>query len=102
MWAKTDAAHAQASPAVMARLDASPQMQSVHELAGRTFASIAGDLLLSPRQIDALLDPLGVHRERWISTDNNLKLEYSTPKANANPPDRSFEVNLRLLRTAQK
>ena len=100
--ATNDAAHAQASPAVMAGLDASPQMQSVHELAGRTFASIAGDLLLSPRQIDVLLDPLSVHHERWISTDNNLKLEYSTPKANANPPDRSFEMNLRLLRAAQK
>ncbi|MGZ9711303.1 fused MFS/spermidine synthase [Glaciimonas sp. GNP009] len=100
--ATNDAARSHASPAITAALDTSPQLQSVRELAGRHFASIADDLLLSPNMVDTLLNRFSVQREKWISTDNNLKLEYNTPKANANSPDRSFEANLTLLRTVPK
>lgn len=99
--ATNDAAHARPAPAIVAALDAAPQLEPVRNLAGRSFASIGGDLLLSPPQVDILLDSAGLNRAR-ISTDNNLKLEYNTPKANANPPDRSFEINMGLLRLAQK
>ncbi|QRX84198.1 fused MFS/spermidine synthase [Glaciimonas sp. PAMC28666] len=95
--ATNDGARAQASSSMTAALDASPQLRSVRELAGRGFASIAGDLLLSPTMVDALLNRVSGPRGQWISTDNNLKLEYNTPKANANSPDRSFQSNLKLL-----
>ena len=100
--ATNDPAHAQSSASVVAKLDESPRLQFVREMAGRRFSDIANDLLLSPGQVDVLLDEIGLNRALWISTDNNLRLEYNTPKANANPPDRSFEINLKLLRSAQR
>ena len=100
--ATNDATRAQASPAITAALDASQQLGPVRELAGRSFASIAGDILLSPKMVDALLNRFSGARGQWISTDNNLKLEYNTPKANANSPDRSFEANLKLLNSIAK
>jgi predicted membrane-bound spermidine synthase len=100
--ATNDAAHAEPLPAVVAVLDASPRLQPVRELAGRSFADIAGDRLLSPSEVDTFLDRVGLNRELWISTDNNLRLEYSTPKANANRPDRSFQDNVELMRSAQE
>ncbi|KAF3996989.1 hypothetical protein [Glaciimonas immobilis] len=100
--ATNDAARAHASPALMSALDTSVDMQAVHALAGRNFTEIAADLLLSPAQIDRLLQRFGANGRQWISTDNNLKLEYNTPKANANSQDRSSEINLKVLRAAQK
>lgn len=93
---------AQPSPAIVAALDSSPRMQTVRELAGRSFANIANDLLLSPQQVDDFIDRVGLNRELWISTDNNLMLEYNTPKANAYMNDQSMQTNLKLLRPSQK
>jgi predicted membrane-bound spermidine synthase len=100
--ATNDAAHARPSPAVVAALDAAPGLAAVRELAGRSFADIAGDLLMSPPEVDLFLERVGVDREFWISTDNNLWLEYSTPKANAYRPDRSFQVNMDLIRASRE
>jgi len=99
--ATNDAAKSESSPHTITALDSSAKLQAVRDLAGRTFADIAGDLLLTPAQVDVFLDHWGIDRSAWISTDNNLRLEYSTPKANASPPDRSFEINMKLL-TANK
>jgi spermidine synthase len=100
--ATNDAAHARPLPSAIALLDASSQLHPVRELAGRSFANIANDVMLSPSQVDVFLDRVGFGREFWISTDNNLKLEYNTPKSNANPLDTTFQTNLELLRSAQK
>ena len=95
--ATNDAAHAQPDPAVVAALDGAPRLQAVRELAGRNFSKLAGNLLLAPQQVDALLNRVGSTGDTWVSTDNNLRLEYNTPKGNANPPDRSFQQNMELL-----
>lgn len=95
--ATNDAAKSQPSSLTLTALDTSVKLQPVRALAGRTFAAIAGDLLLTPAQVDLFLDKVGIDRSLWISTDNNLRLEYSTPKANASPPDRSFQINMKLL-----
>jgi len=97
--ATNDLAHNQATPSTIHALDNSPRLQAVRELAGRNFSEIAGDLLLSPPQVDLFLDRVGLSRDLWVSTDNNLRLEYSTPKANANPPDQSFQMNMKVLRS---
>jgi spermidine synthase len=99
--ATNDSERAQPSPAIIAELDSSNQLQPLRELAGRSFADIAKDLLLSPHQVDDFIDRVGLSRELWISTDNNLKLEYNTPKANANMHDRSMQINMELLRASQ-
>ena len=99
--ATNDKARSTALPQTQAALDTSVRLQQVRELAGRSFTAIAGDLLLSPAQVDLFLDKVGLVRSLWISTDNNLKLEYGTPKANANPPDGSFQNNMNLLNSVR-
>ncbi len=95
--ATNDAAKGRPVPAAMAMLDDSPRLHAVRDLAGRTFADMANDLLLAPTQVDEFLARTGVNRDLWLSTDNNLRLEYNTPKANAAPPDQSFSINMKLL-----
>ncbi|OIQ69690.1 spermidine synthase [mine drainage metagenome] len=100
--ASNDVDRSTPSPITLRNLDTSPGLQPVRELAGRTFASIANDLLLTPALVDKFLNRVGLDPALWISTDNNLRLEYSTPKANAGPPDLSFQVNMKLLRSVLK
>ncbi len=57
--ATNDAAHAEPLPAVVAALDASPRLQAVRDLAGRSFADIARDRLLAPTEVDQFLDRVG-------------------------------------------
>ena len=95
--ATNDAAKGRPVPAAVAMLDDSPRLHAVRDLAGRTFADMANDLLLAPTQVDEFLARTGVNRDLWLSTDNNLRLEYNTPKANAAPPDQSFSINMKLL-----
>ncbi|MDD5478650.1 MAG: fused MFS/spermidine synthase [Rhodoferax sp.] len=95
--ATNDAAKNKPSSHTITALDTLVRLQPVRELAGRTFANIADDLLLTPAQVDVFLNRVGIDQSLWISTDNNLRLEYSRPKANASPPDRSFQINMKLL-----
>ena len=99
--ATNDIAHSEASAATVAALDSSPQLKAVRDMAGRSFADIAGDLMLPPPKVDVLLNRFGANPELWISTDNNLRLEYSTPKANANQHDQSMSRNLQLIESAR-
>ena len=99
--ATNDQSRAAPLAATIRELDTAAGLAAVRELAGRKFSDIAGDLLLTPDRTDVLLDKIGLSRELWISTDNNLRLEYSTPKANAAYVDQSFERNLQLLKTAR-
>jgi len=99
--ATNDQKRAAPAAATIQELDSAPGLAAVRELAGRKFSDIAGDLWLAPDRTDVLLDKIGLSRELWISTDNNLRLEYSTPKANAALVDQSFERNLELLKTAR-
>lgn len=100
--ATNDVAKSKSSSSTLKTLDTSVRLQPVRALAGRTFASIDNDLLLTPRQVDEFLDRVGMNRTFWVSTDNNMRLEYSTPKANASPPDMSFQVNMKLLTSGLK
>jgi predicted membrane-bound spermidine synthase len=65
------------------------------------FGSIAGDLrrtlVLDPDSTDAFLAGFGLSIDHWVSTDDNLRLEYSTPKGNALDGRRSMMRNLELL-----
>lgn len=96
-----DLARSKPSSIALTALDRSARLQPVLELAGRTFANIADDLLLNPSQIDSFMERVGFDRALWISTDNNLRLEYSTPKANAVLQDQSYQNNMRLLTSAK-
>ena len=84
-------------PDVIASLDASPRLSAVRLLAGRNFSGISKDLLMSPSQVGSLLNQFGADQGLWVSTDNNLRLEYNTPKANVVGADRSLMNNLNFL-----
>lgn len=73
-------------------------LAEVRRIAGRDYTAIAGDLVLKPDEIDRFIAKFGVTPELLASTDNNLLLEYSTPKSNVNDPARSYEANLSLLK----
>ena len=58
------------------------------------------DMLLAPADIDYLAQKLRVP-QFFVSTDNNLYLEYSTPKGNAVPYD-AFAYNIAMLRSLRE
>ena len=57
------------------------------------------DLLLEPAAVEALLSRMG--GEWLVSTDDNLRLEYSTPRGNVLPEPQTFDLNVRELRRFQ-
>jgi spermidine synthase len=91
--------------------DCSPSRQSVARLRGepalQDSLSLTGGVprlleqrLLSPADVDRLIAtelPAGARPEEIVSTDDNLFLEYSTPRANVRPYGPSLQENLRIL-----
>ena len=82
----------------------------LHHLDGRIAAStedldaeekaLREDLLLEPADVDYLAQKLRVP-QFFVSTDNNLYLEYSTPKGNALAYD-AFTHNVNMLEGVRK
>jgi spermidine synthase len=85
----------------MQAIESAPALADVRQIAGRTSQALAKDLLLDPQGIDRFLSGVGVDPKLWISTDDNLRLEYSTPKANVNGASESYEANMALLKRYQ-
>lgn len=54
--------------------------------------------LLDPSATDRLLASFGLPLAFWVSTDDNLRLEYSTPRGNALDGGRSMRENVEWLR----
>lgn len=73
-------------------------LAEVRRIAGRDFAAFARDLLLTPEALDCFIDRYGFDPAWLASTDNNLRLEYSTPRANVNDPGKSYVRNIEMLR----
>ena len=61
---------------------------------------LSGMLLLDPDGTDRLLAGFKLPPGHWISTDDNLYLEYATPKGNVLDGDQSFVRNVEMIRTA--
>jgi hypothetical protein len=53
--------------------------------------------LLDPDATDRFLNAFGVPASTWVSTDDNLFLEYSTPKGNARDGTESFNSNTQFI-----
>lgn len=56
--------------------------------------------LLDPEATDRLLSGFGPPPTHWVSTDDNLLLEYSAPKGNVLDGAQSFHHNVNALRQA--
>jgi len=82
----------------MRKLENASDLQSVRSIFDRPLAAIEADRLLDSAGIDRFIKTVGVDESLWWSTDDNLYLEYSTPKANVNDGQRSYHSNLSLLK----
>ena len=98
--ASNSAARAEPSPAAIERLQQQPGLAPMREVLGRPAASLPADRLLDPAGVDRLLADATPVISAWWSTDNNMLLEYQTPKANVNDPAKSYAANLAWLQRA--
>jgi predicted membrane-bound spermidine synthase len=63
-----------------------------------SYEAIASSILLDPPGTDRVLAAFSAPASRWVSTDDNLYLEYSTPKGNVLDGTLSKERNVDMLR----
>jgi predicted membrane-bound spermidine synthase len=81
----------------IARIDAAPELGALLSSLGGSSRSLLQDRLLDPAATDRLLAGLGRPASYWISTDDNLHLEYSTPRGNVLDGQKSRDRNMELL-----
>ena len=74
-----------------------PSFAPLFQILHATYAELAGTLLLDPAATGRLLSSFRAPPARWVSTDDNLFLEYSTPKGNALDGTQSVKRNLQFL-----
>lgn len=67
------------------------------DILGQDPDRILGMRLLEPAGTDAMLNSLGLPPSYWISTDDNLALEYDTPKGNVFDTQKSFTGNKKFI-----
>jgi spermidine synthase len=91
--------HRMPTARAIAALGRQDSLADVRRIAGRALAAIADDMVLTPEALDRFIAQHGLDPAWLASTDNNLLLEYSTPKANANDPDKSYARNISMLRS---
>jgi predicted membrane-bound spermidine synthase len=77
------------------KLDRTPALTRFLSLYGNSSKVLQDMLVLDAQGIDRYLSSRGVPLEKLVSTDDNLFLEYGTPKGNA--LDDALEQNLKLL-----
>ena len=88
-------------PATLARLDDEPRLNAVLHRFGSGSAALLENRILTPDATARLLDECrtrGLDMEMLVSTDDNLLLEYETPKGNVRDYRSSFVENLAFLR----
>lgn len=91
------AEHAAPTPQALQALNQAPQLADARRIVGRGAESLSGDRFLTAQGIDRFLVEMGVEPKFWVSTDDNLRLEYDTPKANVNDPAKSYSANMAML-----
>jgi predicted membrane-bound spermidine synthase len=84
------------------KLDRTPGLSRFLSLYGNSSKVIVDTLVLDPEGIDRYLASRGVPLALVVSTDDNLFLEYGTPKGNVLDGARSVEQNLKLLSNFSK
>ncbi|WP_437670944.1 fused MFS/spermidine synthase [Sorangium sp. So ce131] len=84
-----------ASAARLTALEARPALKAT--LAGAQLADLLGDLVASGEDLDRLIADAAEDGGPIVSTDDNLYLEYATPKGNVLPYGASLDASLALL-----
>ena len=80
-----------------ALIDRTPELKELLASIGGSASDLLRTRLLDPAATDLFLSSFGMPAPFWVSTDDNLKLEYSTPKGNALDGAASIERNIELL-----
>jgi len=93
--------HKSPSAAAIQKLETVDTLQSIRSILSRPIASVANDMLLDAAGVDRFIKSVGIDGKLWLSTDDNLRLEYSTPKANVNDAQESYRTNILLLDQAR-
>jgi predicted membrane-bound spermidine synthase len=88
-------------PSHLERIDRAPGLKPLLDIFGSAAGELARNLLLDPGATDALLSSFGPPASHWVSTDDNLRLEYSTPKGNALDGGESMARNLQLIQAVR-
>jgi predicted membrane-bound spermidine synthase len=89
-----------ASPTTIGALDAAPLLHEVLALYRGSAAALLGDRVLDPQGVDRLVAAWGAQRPSspLVSTDDNMRLEYSTPRGNMLLGAESLRENTAFLR----
>jgi spermidine synthase len=80
-----------------ALIDATPALKGLLASIGGSARDLLKTRLLDPVGTDLFLGSFGMPGPFWVSTDDNLKLEYSTPKGNVLDGAASMARNIELL-----
>jgi predicted membrane-bound spermidine synthase len=86
-------------PEYIEQIDRTRALAPILKLHGGTAGKLTGNRLLDPDGVDRLLGSFKLPPEHWVSTDDNLILEYSTPRGNVLDGTLSFARNVELLRS---
>lgn len=95
--ATNDEARSIPSDIGMMKLETSTSLSYIRQNFQARIRDIPNSIWIANSEIDEYINGVGVMRSIWISTDDNLMLEYSTPKANANDGRQSLADNRNLL-----
>jgi hypothetical protein len=93
-----DDEHAVPRAAYLERLERTEALKPLFELYGGSLRELPRMQLLDPAGIDRLLAGFRLPPGHWVSTDDNLYLEYATPKGNALDGERSFAMIIGMLK----
>jgi len=85
-------------PEALQALRTTASLQPILQALGGDPGVLRQTQLLDPAATDRLLTSLPVPLKYWVSTDDNLSLEYSTPKGNAPDQARTTEQNVQFIR----
>jgi spermidine synthase len=85
-------------PETLASIDQEPGLAQARSVLQAGSAELLGSRLLAPEDVDRMLASAGVSGEALVSTDDNLRLEYSTPRGNVRRYAESLRDNLEFLR----
>ena len=96
--ASNDPRHKEANATALYRMQQSLPLTNLLRRARLSMDQIKESRELTSEDIDHYLAKVGIDPVLWISNDNNVRLEYSTPKRNGNNSITSFTKNMEILR----
>ncbi|MGH6690737.1 MAG: hypothetical protein ACREF4_08675 [Gammaproteobacteria bacterium] len=83
------------------RLREPPGLKDILALYHGHVEELESSVIIDPQGVDLFLGSLGVPAQTWIATDDNLMLEYGTPKGNALDGPASMKHNIATLQRFQ-